>query len=79
MDIIEKIDLFLGEAGVAAGAEPSPGTSTGDIAKHVTGKDIITRRKKKKKKTTTQPSAKRGSTLQSAEMPDASGAKQFGS
>lgn len=47
MDIVEKIDLILGEEGEGVA---DPGTTTTDIAKHVTKKDIITKKKKKKKK-----------------------------
>lgn len=45
MDITEKIELFLGEE-----ISGTPATTTGDIAKVQTKKDVITRKKKKKRK-----------------------------
>ena len=45
MDILEKIELFLGEE---ISGTPSVGTTTGDVAKVQRRSDIINKKKKKK-------------------------------
>lgn len=52
MDILEKIELFIGEeiSGSPAPEGGTPGTTTSKVAKYHRRQDIINRKKKKKKK-----------------------------